>query len=236
MLLRRKHSSSREMLPTASRFSPVEDFLRCSLHIRDFICLSNNMDLEHYVKRRSSTMSSRLVQLFRCQEGRLSCKHLQTEPTPHSRYPNIHKSYMSVRLHSCSLFILEDRFIVSGALGPSIQSCMANHSLQPASAACISFSDASRSGRRNGTVSSGDMSYDCLTFIQLVLFAAKRKLRLSISCNSPTPPIQSSPKNPCSTAGVSCPVATSRRMYGMRDTACACAALWPWEKTFGWRR
>jgi len=48
--------------------------------------------------------------------------------------------------------------ITSGALGPTIQSSMANHSLQLRSAASISASPGPCSGRRNGTVSRGSMS------------------------------------------------------------------------------
>ena len=45
-----------------------------------------------------------------------------------------------------------------GARGPSIQSCMASHSLQLASAVWISFSVTFISGLRNGIVSSSPMS------------------------------------------------------------------------------
>ncbi len=46
----------------------------------------------------------------------------------------------------------------SGALGPTIQSSIANHSLQLFSAASISAITGDCSGRMNGTASNGNMS------------------------------------------------------------------------------
>lgn len=48
--------------------------------------------------------------------------------------------------------------MLSGALGPTIQSSMANHSLQLFSAASISAMTGPCSGLMNGTVSSGNIS------------------------------------------------------------------------------
>ncbi len=63
---------------------------------------------------------------------------------------------------------------ISGALGPSIHSCIASHSLHALSAAWISSSVAPLSGLKNGHVSSGLMSYAALAFNQPVLLAANR--------------------------------------------------------------
>ncbi len=98
------------------------------------------------------------------------------------------------------------------------QSCIANHSLHPPSAANISPSVTFLNGFKNGTVSSTPMSYAPFTSNHELLLAANKKFLLSCSCSGAIPSRQSSPKNPCSTAGKSNPVATRRRMYGCRET------------------
>ena len=75
-----------------------------------------------------------------------------------SQTPYFSCSYLSGYLCSLALDDSPPSAILSGALGPTIQSSMASHSLQLFSAASISAMMDAWSGRMNGTDSNGGMS------------------------------------------------------------------------------
>jgi len=170
LLLRRKHSSSRECCRSLTLHAPSK--ISHFLHSRNFVNCQATMICRDYVKKRPKYYELETCTIIRCQKtivcniSRQSQLHLIGIPIfiiinmPVRNHPVLSSLWMNAHCLWCPRAkhpVLHSQPFTPPWL-PQLVSPSRTH---PAEVA-------------EGTVSSGDCRYDCLTFIQLVLFAAKR--------------------------------------------------------------